>query len=241
MAQAELRGIVAVDGPSGTGKSTTARRLACALGAAYLDTGAMYRAATLAVLRSRVDRADAAEVERVVRDTEVRVRTDPDHPAVLLDGADVEREIRGSEVTAAVSAVSSIAAVRELMVRAQRELIRAAVDPTGGIVVEGRDIGTVVAPEAGLKVYLTASEHARAHRRTAQDTAAGRSADPELVRADVQRRDDLDSGRRVSPLRMSDDAVELDTTELDPAQVLERLHKLAESRGLLVPPERSGL
>ncbi|GAB2761720.1 (d)CMP kinase [Salinifilum aidingensis] len=230
---AQLRGVVALDGPSGTGKSTVARRLATELGAKYLDTGAMYRAATLAVLRAEVDPADAVEVERVVRTALLSVRTEPDRPAVLLDGAEVEAEIRGAEVTGAVSAVSAIPAVREVLVEQQRAEVRGALDGPGGIVVEGRDIGTAVVPDARLKVFLTASTDARAQRRTAQDAAAGRSGDVPSTAEQVRRRDQRDAGRSASPMRQATDAVELDTTELGVAEVLTRLHELVEARGLL--------
>ncbi|MCI2422813.1 (d)CMP kinase [Saccharopolyspora sp. K220] len=239
MAHARLRGVVALDGPSGTGKSTVSRKLASALGAAYLDTGAMYRAATLAVLRAGVEPSDAGAVAQVVSAARLSVGTDPVRPAVFLDGADVGREIRGPEVTGAVSAVSAVAAVREQLVAQQRELINDALLAPGGVIVEGRDIGTVVAPDAGLKVYLNASAHARARRRTAQDVSEGRDGDLGRTHADVQRRDALDSGRQVSPLRKADDAVELDTTDLDVVAVLEQLHKHIESRGLLVAAERT--
>ncbi|WP_188987302.1 (d)CMP kinase [Saccharopolyspora thermophila] len=239
MAHARLRGVVALDGPSGTGKSTVSRRLASALGATYLDTGAMYRAVTLAVLRAGVDPADEAEVARVAREAQLTMGTDPEAPAVFLDGEDVGREIRGPEVTGAVSAVSAVAAVREQLVAQQRQLIEQALLSPGGMVVEGRDIGTVVVPDAGLKVYLTASAHARAQRRTRQDIAEGRAGDLDRTHADVQRRDALDSSRPVAPLRKAADAVELDTTELDVAQVLERLHELVDDRGLRVDVERT--
>lgn len=234
MAQARLRGVVALDGPSGTGKSTVSRRLAAELGATYLDTGAMYRAVTLAVLRAGVDTGDAAEVARVARAARLTMGTDPLAPAVLLDDEGVEQQIRGPEVTGAVSAVSAVAEVRELLVAVQRELIAGALEEPGGMVVEGRDIGTVVAPDAGLKVYLTASTDARALRRTKQDSSEGRDGDLSSTQADVLRRDTLDSGRKVAPLRRADDAMELDTTELDVAGVVEQLDKLVESHGLLV-------
>jgi cytidylate kinase len=213
--------------------------MASSVGAAYLDTGAMYRAVTLAVLRADVPVTDGKAVIEVARSVELTMGTDPAHPAVLLDGADVEREIRGPEVTAAVSAVSAVAEVRELLVAEQRRLIKQAIAHHGGVVVEGRDIGTVVAPDAALKVYLTASAHARAQRRTAQDVSEGRSADLDTTRADVQRRDALDSGRQASPLRMAEDAIELDTTELGVADVLADLRRLADSRGLLGAAERT--
>lgn len=239
MSQSVLRGVVALDGPSGTGKSTVARRLASALGAAYLDTGAMYRAITLAALRLGTAVSDAEAVARAARSVELVMGTDPLHPSVALTDEDVEQEIRGPAVTGSVSAVSAVPAVRELLVAEQRRLIRAALTEPGGIVVEGRDIGTAVAPDAGLKVYLTASSHARAQRRTAQDAASGRGDDLERTRADVRRRDTLDSGREVSPLRMAGDAVELDTTELDVTGVLDRLHELVERRGLRAHEERT--
>ncbi|WP_018685566.1 (d)CMP kinase [Actinokineospora enzanensis] len=230
--QGELRGVVALDGPSGTGKSTVARRLAAALGAAYLDTGAMYRAMTLAVLRAGVDPGDAAAVLRCAEAAELTIGTDPDAPDVRLAGEDVAAEIRGGPVTQAVSAVSAVAQVRERLVSHQRRIIGAARVARGGIVVEGRDIGTVVAPDAGLKVYLTASADARSARRTAQDGAAGRESSVDATRADVERRDRLDSTRAASPLRPAVDAVEVDTTDLDVAGVLDRLLDLVRERGL---------
>ena len=239
MARAELRGVVALDGPSGTGKSTVARQLATETGAAYLDTGAMYRAVTAAVLRAGADPADPTGVERVARASELRIGTDPQQPWVTLDGSGVDREIRGPEVTAAVSAVSAVPALREVLVAEQRRIVREALDGPGGIVVEGRDIGTAVVPDARLKVYLTASDDARAERRNTQDAAAGhRAGDLVSTRADVQRRDAHDSSRAASPLRMAEDAVELDTTDLDVAGVLEQLRKLAECRGLLTEGSR---
>lgn len=239
MAHAVLRGVVALDGPSGTGKSTVARRLASALGAAYLDTGAMYRAVTLAVVRQGVAPNDATEAARIARSAPLTVGTDPAHPSILLSGENVGEEIRGPAVTSAVSAVSAVPAVRELLVAEQRRLISEALASRGGIVVEGRDIGTVVVPDAGLKVYLTASARVRARRRSAQDAVAGRGNDLEQVHADLHRRDALDSGRAVSPSRPAEDAVELDTTQLAVTGVLEQLHKLVERRGLLAATERT--
>lgn len=239
MAHPELRGVVALDGPSGTGKSTVARRLASRLGAAYLDTGAMYRAITLAALRSGVPACDPDALTHLARSAELVMGTDPGHPCVLLAGENVDDEIRGAAVTEAVSAVSAVSQVRQLLVAEQRRLIGDAIAESGGIVVEGRDIGTVVVPDAGLKIYLTASAQARAQRRSAQDRAAGQQADVDSTRADVHRRDTLDSGRRTSPLRMADDAVELDSTALDVAEVLEQLYKLVERRGLLACAERT--
>lgn len=224
-----LRGVVAVDGPSGTGKSTVARRLAASLGAGYLDTGAMYRAAALGVLRAGVDPTDPGAVCEVVARLCIEVSTDPELPGVVLDGEDVAAEIRGPAVTTAVSPVSAMAEVRTRLVARQRQIIEQTTVDGGGIVVEGRDIGTVVAPDAPLKVFLTAAAAERAARRAAQDG----TQDVTEVRRAVERRDRFDSGRAVSPLRAAEDAVELDTTTLDIDAVLGRLRELVLRRGLV--------
>ncbi|MCY7342024.1 MAG: (d)CMP kinase [Pseudonocardia sp.] len=221
-----------MDGPSGTGKSTVSRRLATACGAAYLDTGAMYRALTLAVLRAGVDPTGPDAVAVAVA-AELESVTDPAAPAIRLDGEDVEAEIRGPEVTGAVSAVSAQPAVREALVARQRGLIGAAESGGGGIVVEGRDIGSVVVPHAPLKVYLTASEEVRAARRGAQDRKAGRAGDTVTVLADVRRRDRLDSSRKTSPLHAAADAVVLDTDALSVDDVLDALLCFVVERGLV--------
>jgi cytidylate kinase len=212
--------VVAVDGPSGSGKSTVSRRLAEALQARYLDTGAMYRAVTWAVLRDGIDISDESAVAKVAMTTVVDIGTDPARPSVLVDGEPVDGPIRGPEVTASVSAVSAVAEVRQLLVARQRELI----GETGRIVVEGRDIGTVVAPDATLKVYLTASADARAQRRSVEN-----SSDLTATAADLARRDRLDSSRTVDPLRQADDAVVLDSTSLGIDQVVGHLLSLLES------------
>ncbi|MET7835842.1 (d)CMP kinase [Micromonospora sediminicola] len=217
------RCVVAVDGPSGSGKSTVSRRLAVSLGARYLDTGAMYRALTWAVLRSGVELTDAESVAKVAGEADLRLGTDPQGYAVTVDGTDVSTDIRGPEVTGAVSAVAAVGAVRELLVERQRRMIAEA----GRIVVEGRDIGLVVAPDADLKVYLTASETARAQRRSAED-----AADVAATAADLARRDRLDSTRKVNPLQQAPDAVVLDTTELGIDEVVARLRQLLTERGV---------
>lgn len=229
-----LRGVVAMDGPSGTGKSTVSRRLARESAAAYLDTGAMYRAVTLAVLRSGFDPAgDDAEAVAVAAAAELRSVTDPAAPAVMLAGENVEAHIRGPEVTGAVSAVSARPAVRDALVVHQRRLIDEGLAERGGIVVEGRDIGSVVVPDAPLKVYLTASEEVRAARRGSQDRKAGRAGDVEAVLADVRRRDRFDTTRKTSPLQVARDATVLDTDHLTVDDVLDELLRLAVERGLL--------
>lgn len=215
--------VIAVDGPSGSGKSSVSRAVARRLGLRYLDTGAMYRAMTWWMLHNGVDVHDAAAVAAAVDKPELVSGTDPAEPTITADATDVAGPIRGPEVTAAVSAVSAVPEVRTRLVALQRAAIGA-----GGIVVEGRDIGTVVAPDAALKVYLTASEAARAARRNAE------TGDPAVTlgatQADLARRDALDSGRATAPLSMADDAVLVDTTEMDRDQVVEHLLALVADR-----------
>ncbi|MDK8663145.1 MULTISPECIES: (d)CMP kinase [Corynebacterium] len=216
--------ILAVDGPSGTGKSTMCRALAKKLDAKYVDTGAMYRVATLAVLRAGVDPVDTDAVIEATADLPLEVSDDPDSTAVLFAGEDVAREIRGPEVTQHVSAVSAIPQVRVNLVELQRKLAREA----GRAIVEGRDIGTVVLPDAPAKVYMTASAEVRAKRRFDQDVAAGRDVDFDAVLADVKRRDEADSSRKTSPLRPADDAEIVDTSEMTPDEVLAALTAVVE-------------
>ena len=216
--------IVAVDGPSGTGKSTMCRALAKRLDAKYVDTGAMYRVATLAVLRAGVDPADTAKVIETTADLPLEVSDDPDSTEVLFAGEDVKAEIRGAEVTKHVSAVSAIPEVRVNLVELQRKLAC----ESGRAIVEGRDIGTVVLPDAPAKVFMTASAEVRAKRRYDQDVAAGREADFDAVLADVQRRDEADSSRATSPLKPADDAVLVDTSEMTPDEVLAALTEVVE-------------
>jgi cytidylate kinase len=225
--------VVALDGPSGTGKTTVARKLADRLSAGYLDTGAMYRAITLAVLRAGIDPADAPAVTGLAREAGYEIGTSPGRPRVLLDGEDVGADIRTEAVNRAVSPVSAVPEVRELLVARQREIIEEVLAEIGGIVVEGRDIGTVVAPGAPLKIYLTASADIRATRRNAQDTAAGRESTVDDAKESVTRRDQLDSSRSASPLRAAEDAVGVDTSELNIDQVIVALCELANQRGML--------
>jgi CMP/dCMP kinase len=218
--------VVAVDGPAGTGKSSVSRGLARALQARYLDTGAMYRIVTLAVLRAGVDPAAWAAVEEVAADAHLSVGHNPDEDRSYLDGQDVSSEIRGDEVTKAVSAVSSVPAVRTRLVDLQRAL---AAGPAS-VVVEGRDIGTVVLPDADVKVFLTASAQTRARRRNDQNVAAGLPDDYAGVLADVRRRDHLDSTRAVSPLRAAPDALTVDTSEMTESEVIAHLLQLVQQR-----------
>lgn len=216
--------IVAVDGPSGAGKSTVCRAVAQQLGAKYLDTGAMYRVATLHVLRQGIDPADTKAVIEATASLPLQVNDDPQSREVLLDGEDVSAEIRGAEVTQHVSAVSAIPEVRTNLVNLQRKLAKDA----HRCILDGRDIGTNVLTDAPAKIYLTASAEVRAQRRHNQDTAAGRESNYEEVLADVMRRDHADSTRKVAPLRPADDATIVDTSELELEQVIETLHTLIE-------------
>ncbi|CAJ1497701.1 (d)CMP kinase [[Mycobacterium] kokjensenii] len=215
--------VVAIDGPAGTGKSTVARGLASRLGSRYLDTGAMYRVVTLAVLRAGVALDDADGIAAVADGVELSVESGPDGDRAFLGGEDVSREIRGDEVTGAVSAVAAVAAVRSRLVALQQTAAG-----SGGVVVEGRDIGTVVLPDADVKIFLTASPEVRAQRRNEQNIAAGQRDDYAGVLADVLRRDELDSTRAVSPLRPADDAVIVDTGDMNQEQVIDHLRNLVE-------------
>ena len=213
--------VVAIDGPSGSGKSTVSRALAERLGLEVLDTGAMYRAVTLAVLDAGISIDDgpaaAALASSASIDVDARVR---------LNGRDVTDEIRGPAVTAAVSAVSAHPEVRTVLVAAQREWAAA----RGGGVVEGRDLGTVGFPDAPLKVYLTASDAERARRRHGDETAAARATEVSDVAADLARRDELDRTRAASPLAAAPDALTIDSTTRAVADIVDELAKLAEER-----------
>jgi cytidylate kinase len=217
---------VAIDGPAGTGKSSVSKGLAEALRARYLDTGGMYRTVTLAVLRAGIDPADAAAVAEVAETVQMSVDYQPSGDRYFLAGEDVSAEIRGDRVTGAVSAVSSVPAVRTRLVALQRKMAQG----PGSVVVEGRDIGTVVLPDAPVKIFLTASAETRARRRNDQNVAAGLADDYDGVLADVRRRDHLDSTRAVSPLRPATDAVTVDTSDMTETQVIDHLLQLVKQR-----------
>jgi CMP/dCMP kinase len=203
--------VIAIDGPAGSGKSTVARRLAEHLGLDYLDTGAMYRAVTFAALRRGIDPADTGPVAELARIVDLDVTTDH----VRVDGADATIEIRGPEVSRAVSLVAANPEVRAELVRRQREW---AYERAGGV-LEGRDIGTVVFPDAVLKVYLNARPEVRAERRAAEVA----ELDYETVAADMARRDALDQGRQADPLRLADDSIELDTSDMTIDEIVAEL------------------
>jgi cytidylate kinase len=224
--------VVAIDGPSGSGKSTVARDVATALGLRYLDTGAMYRALTWWALRQGADPADHAAVLAVLATFEVKLSTDPSAPRVCVAGHDVTAAIRSAEVTGAVSLVSAIPQVRTRLVMMQRELVG-----PGGIAVEGRDIGTAVCPSAPVKIFLTAANETRASRRALQIGEAAPSLD--AVRADIDRRDGLDSNRSASPLHQAPDAVAIDSTTLSRGEVVARVLSVVRKNTGLSAPARS--
>lgn len=206
--------LIALDGPSGAGKSSAAKRIAEALGWAYLDTGAMFRATALAIRRAGASLEDEAALRGVLD----RLRLGQEGTRIFLDGEDVSDAIRTPEITKFVTPVSQDPRIRKVLLEQQR-----AVGAKGGFVVDGRDIGTVVFPNAGLKVYLTASVEARARRRFLEQQAKGISMSLEEVAADIARRDHADSTRAEAPLRRADDAVELDSSGLTLDEVVDRI------------------
>jgi cytidylate kinase len=218
--------IIAIDGPSGAGKSTLGKMLAKKLGLLYLDTGAMYRAVALAVLHAGVSFDDHDRVVELAEKAKIELLGDPDSLRVLLDGEDVSAAIRTLEVAQAASVVSTISDVRKIMVLHQREIGEAAAK---GCVLEGRDIGSVVFPHADVKFFLTAKPEARARRRYEEDRAKGRISTYEQTLSEINERDQRDVSREDSPLTISDDAVVIDTSELDLTEVFEAMLASIES------------
>ena len=212
--------VVAIDGPSGSGKSSTSRGVAARLGLRYLDTGAMYRAMTWWMLREGVDVNDPEAVAARAGEPEILSGTDPHGPSILVEGVDVGLAIRSAEVNAAVSPVSAVPEVRARLVELQRDTIGG-----GGIVVEGRDIGAAVAPFAQVKVYLTADPVARAQRRAAEEGGT----DVDTTRQSLLARDEIDSSRDASPLTMAEGAVHIDTTGFTLDQVIDQVVALVEA------------
>lgn len=232
--------VVAIDGPAASGKSTTARMAADRLGFLYLDTGAMYRAVTWKALQDGIDPDDAAALEELVGRVRLDLADDPSGARVLVDGEDVTERIREPRISREVSRVSRVPAVRRAMVAAQRSL-----GERGAVVVEGRDIGTVVFPGAAVKVFLAASIDERARRRREELLRAGLDQAFDELRDEIRRRDELDSGREDSPLRQAEDAVRIDTTGLTVEEQVERVVQIVRAaeaaegpvpRGLKRPP-----
>ncbi len=220
--------IIAIDGPAGAGKSTVAQKLAERLGLAYVDSGATYRAAALKVLDLGVLPDDVRAVAGVVANADIRIATDGSRSRVFLDGADVSEQIRSAEVTVAAAQVSRLSSVREKLIALQRTLASGR-----GVVMEGRDIGTVVFPDAPLKIFLEANPEERARRRLEQETREGRAATLEQTAYEIQQRDQLDAERKISPLVAAPDAVKIDSTRLTADQVVERVLDLSRERGLV--------
>ncbi len=223
---------VAIDGPSGSGKSSTSRGVARALGLDYLDTGAMYRAMAWYMLDQGVDVNDPDAVAARVDDPTLHATTDPDQPRISVNGRDVSEAIRGSDVTGAVSPVAAVPEIRWRLVELQRQAVARSLIAAKGMVVEGRDIGTVVLPDATVKIFLTADAEARAARRALEDAQreggeAG-SADLAATAASLAARDAIDSGRRVAPLRRADGAIQVDGTFLTLDEVIATIVGLVE-------------
>ena len=218
--------IVAIDGPSGAGKSTLGRMIARELGLLYIDTGAMYRAAALAVIESNVRATDEVAVADVVGRSKIDLEGDPDSLRVTLDGRDVSEEIRSEQVSHMSSVISTIPAVRRMLVECQREMGQRG----GGVVLDGRDISTVVFPGADVKFYLTALPEERAHRRYEETRLKQRDVTLEETLADINARDQRDSTRADSPLAIADDAIVIDSTELSIEEVFKRMREAIRER-----------
>jgi cytidylate kinase len=217
--------IIAIDGPAGSGKSTVAREVARRLGFTYLDSGAMYRAVTLAALETGADLDDGPALASIAQKLGIELhRRDDDNAQVIADGRDVSDAIREPRVTGASSRVAAHPDVRKAMLEKQRELIKG-----GNYVVEGRDIGTVVAPDAPVKAFLTADPEERARRRAAELERRGVSIQHDEVRSAIEQRDMLDSTRSAAPLRQADDAQLIDTTDLSADAVVDRIVELARA------------
>jgi cytidylate kinase len=222
------RVVVAMDGPSGSGKSSTARGVASRLGLRYLDTGAQFRAVTVWMLDHGVDLDDPEAIAARAAEPRLVSGTDPQDPTIAVDGRDVAVDIRSQRATDHVSAVASVPAVRQQLLELQRSIIG-----EGGIVVEGRDIGSVVAPDAEVKLFLTADPSARAARRTAENGAGS----VEATQADLLRRDTIDSGRTTAPLTVPDGAIHLDTTPYSLDEVIAQVVEIVEEAvGLSAEP-----
>jgi len=227
--------VLAIDGPASSGKSSVAKGVAKLLDFDYVDTGAMYRAVTWAVLEEGVDLSDAAKIGECAQQVAPKLSwsADPSAPRISIGAVDITRAIREPNVTAAVSAVSAVPATRAALVAHQRNAVAAAQAAGRGVVMEGRDIGTVVLPSADVKVWLYADPMVRAARRVAEDQSAGRASavGVEEMAADLARRDAADSSRADSPTRQAEDAVGLDATHLDLTQVIDSVVALIEAQG----------
>ncbi len=217
--------VIAIDGPSGAGKSTVGKALARRFGYLYIDSGAIYRAVGRKALDRGVSLDDEAALARLARESDIRLEGDPDHLRVFLDGRDVTAEIRLPEASRAASVVATLAEVREAVVEKLREMSRA-----GGVVMDGRDIGTKVFPHAQVKVFLDASLEVRARRRWDEETARGRAVEVRQVSAELEDRDRRDRERQATPLAKAEDAIFLDTSDLSLDRVIDRVLEIVQSR-----------
>ena len=217
--------VIAIDGPAGAGKSTVAKKVAAALNFVYIDTGAMYRAVTSRVLAMGLDETDTVEIVKLAGKVNIRLKQEAGGVRVLADGTDVTEEIRNPAVTAAVAAISQVPAVRQALVRIQQEMAEA-----GKAVLDGRDIGTVVIPEACAKIFLTASPVERAQRRWMELRKKGYEPDLQVLQAEMEDRDRKDIERELAPLQQAEDAVLVDTTGLSIDSVVERIIEIYRAR-----------
>jgi cytidylate kinase len=224
--------IIAIDGPSGAGKSTLGKMLAKKLNLLYLDTGAMYRAVALAVTRARIPYRDVDRIADIAENSEIDLVGEPDAMKVMLDGEDVSVDIRTLDAAQAASIVSTISEVRRIMVEHQRAIGESA---PRGCVLEGRDIGSVVFPNADIKFFLTATPEARGRRRFIEDQSKGRISTYDQTLAEINERDERDVSREDSPLTIAPDAVVIDTSELDLTEVFEQMLAKINEKTLAAP------
>ena len=217
--------MIAVDGPAAAGKSTAGKALASRLGYLYIDTGALYRAVAWLADRERIADAPGPTLGAMVRGTAIQLLGVPEHPRVLVEGRDVSREIRTGRFSPLSSKLSALPEVRGALLELQRRL-----GADGGVVMDGRDIGTVIFPGADAKFFVSASPEVRARRRHAELLAKGIGSDPDLVRAELEARDRRDAQREHAPLKAAADAVAIDTTDLDPEAVIAKMLAVVESR-----------
>ncbi|MBQ2444750.1 MAG: (d)CMP kinase [Clostridia bacterium] len=218
---------VAIDGPAGAGKSTLARVAAKKLSFIYADTGALYRSIALNTVRNNIDVSDSVSIEKMLEKTEIELKFINDEQRVFLNGEDVSDKIRTSEISMAASSISALPAVRNFLLELQRELAR-----KNNVIMDGRDIGTVVLPNAQVKIFLTASPECRAKRRYDEYIAKGKQENYEEILESIKQRDYNDSHRAIAPLKAADDAVLVDTSDDTPQQSVERIVKIIEEKTL---------
>ncbi|GAB4379160.1 MAG: (d)CMP kinase [Calditrichia bacterium] len=216
---------IAIDGPAASGKSTTARLVAQRLGYLYIDSGAMYRAITLKAIQAGIPTTDSDRIAELAANTDIQLGSDNRHTVIFMNGKDVSRDIRSPEVDQQISPVAANVRVREILVKKQQEMGK-----DGGVVMDGRDIGTVVFPHAELKIYMIASVEARAERRLKEQQKRGIQVSLDTIISDIRHRDNQDMNRSHGPLKKAPDAIEIDTTHLTIPQQVEKIVQLARER-----------